>query len=221
MRRVAEGPSPADLEADRAKALAAVPVSRETAARLDGFVQLLLKWQRTTNLVAPATLSEVWTRHVLDSLQLLALAPQARTWVDLGSGGGFPGLVIACALAEQPGARVHLVESNRKKAAFLREAARRLGVPALVHPRRIEDLVDNLDESADVITARGLAPLRGLLDLAAPLLKTGVIGLFPKGQDVETELTEAAKYWIVEADLIPSLTSAQGRVVVVRTARRR
>src|SRR5262249_30064703 len=104
MRRVAEGPSPADLEADRAKALAAVPVSRETATRLDGFVQLLLKWQRTTNLVAPATLSKVWTRHVLDSLQLLALAPQARTWVDLGSGGGFPAVVRARALAREPGA---------------------------------------------------------------------------------------------------------------------
>ena len=221
MRRRGSAPTSAELQADRTKALAAVPVSRETAARLDDFVQLLLKWQQTTNLVAPASLSEVWTRHVLDSLQLLALAPDALTWVDLGSGGGFPGLVIACALAERPGAKVHLVESNRKKGAFLREAARRLGLPALVHSRRIEDLVDNFDDLADVVTARALAPLRGLLDLAEPMLKTGATGLFPKGQDVETELTEAAKYWIIEADLIPSMTSAQGRVVVVRTAQRR
>ena len=221
MRRPDSAPTLAELKADRTKALAAVPVSRETAGRLDDFVQLLLKWQQTTNLVAPGTLREVWTRHVLDSLQLLALAPDALTWVDLGSGGGFPGLVIACALAERPGAIVHLVESNRKKAAFLREAARLLAVPALVHSRRIEDLVDNFDDLADVVTARALAPLRGLLDLAEPMLKTGATGLFPKGQDVETELTEAAKYWIIDADLIPSLTNAQGRVVVVRTAQRR
>src|SRR5215470_11278529 len=221
MRRRGSAPTSAELQADRTKALAAVPVSRETAARLDDFVQLLMKWQQTTNLVAPASLSEVWTRHVLDSLQLLALAPDALTWVDLGSGGGFPGLVIACALAERPGAKVHLVESNRKKAGFLREAARQLAVPALVHATRIEDFVEIFDESADVITARALAPMRDLLALAEPLLKKGALGLFPKGQDVETELTEAAKYWIIEADTVPSLTSAQGRVLVVRRARRR
>jgi len=189
-------------------------------------LEMLLKWQQTTNLVAPSTLDRIWTRHVLDSLQLVALAPQARMWVDLGSGGGFPGLVIACALAGRPGAKVHLVESNRKKAAFLREAARRLGLPALVHPERIEDAVPRLadpmaPDRIDVVTARALAPLAKLLDLAEPLLKTGALALFPKGQDVETELTDAAKYWNIEPDLIPSRTSPRGRVVVVRSARRR
>src|SRR5262245_47602691 len=109
---------PIDLSANRAHALALVTVSRETSARLDEFVTLLLKWQATTNLVAPSTVGHIWTRHVADSLQLLALAPDARAWLDLGSGGGFPGLVLACALAERSGAQVHLVESNAKKAAF-------------------------------------------------------------------------------------------------------
>src|SRR6185437_10851269 len=109
---------------DKAAALALTPVSRETEARLDRYVALLLEWQAKTNLVAPSTLANLWTRHVSDSLQLLSLAPSAKSWVDLGSGGGFPGVVLACALAETPGANVHLVERNAKKAAFLREAIR-------------------------------------------------------------------------------------------------
>src|SRR5215475_10457579 len=113
-----QAPSPTD----RARALELVPVSRETRERLDRFVELLLMWQRTVNLVAPSTVPHLWTRHVADSLQLLDLARDARVWIDLGSGGGFPGLAIACALAERPATCVHLVESNLKKAAFLREA---------------------------------------------------------------------------------------------------
>src|SRR3954464_2297696 len=124
-----------DLTGDREKALSLTPVSRETIVRLEAFVDLLLTWQQTTNLIAPSTTSEIWTRHIADSLQLLALAPQAQVWIDLGSGAGFPGLVIACAL--QPPALVHLVESNAKKAAFLREAARLTGVPARIHVQRI------------------------------------------------------------------------------------
>ncbi len=130
------------LARDRAQAAALVEnVSRETWERLEQFVELLLKWQNSTNLVASSTLPQVWTRHIADSLQLLALAPDARTWIDLGAGAGFPGLVIACALAKIPGAEVHLVESNQKKASFLREAARILSLPAIVHAQRIEDFV--------------------------------------------------------------------------------
>jgi 16S rRNA (guanine527-N7)-methyltransferase len=210
-----------DLAADRARALSLVTVSRETLARLDEFVTLLLKWQATTNLVAPSTLSRVWTRHVADSLQLLTLAPEARIWLDLGSGGGFPGVVLACALAERSGARVHLVESNGKKAAFLREAARALTLPALVHAARIKDVVHRLTEPVDIVTARALAPLADLLAYAEPVLKKGAQGLFPKGQDVEAELTEASKYWRIDTTLAPSLTSADARIVVVRRAERR
>jgi 16S rRNA (guanine527-N7)-methyltransferase len=210
-----------DLAADRARALSLVTVSRETLARLDEFVTLLLKWQATTNLVAPSTLGRVWTRHVADSLQLLTLAPEARIWLDLGSGGGFPGVVLACALAERSGARVHLVESNGKKAAFLREAARALTLPALVHAARIKDVVHRLTEPVDIVTARALAPLADLLAYAEPVLKKGAQGLFPKGQDVEAELTEASKYWRIDTTLAPSLTSADARIVVVRRAERR
>jgi 16S rRNA (guanine527-N7)-methyltransferase len=214
-------PTSADLAADRTRALALTPVSRETAARLDRFVHLLLQWQEKSNLVGPATLPQLWTRHIADSLQLLALAPNARVWLDLGSGGGFPGLVIACALAGERGAAVHLVDSNGKKAAFLREAARDLGLPAIVHGERIEHFSLPIGTHIDVITARALAPLNVLFGYVALLLKTGAQALLLKGQDVEAELTEAAKYWNIEADLVPSKTSPESRIVAVRGLRRR
>src|SRR5712672_2846774 len=131
-----------DLEPDRTRALALTPVSRETTARLDRFVALLLQWQKTTNLIAPSTIPNLWTRHIADSLQLLDLAPDAKIWVDLGTGGGFPGLAIACALYGTPGRRVHLIESNAKKAAFLRAAVAETEAPAVVHGVRIEKFVE-------------------------------------------------------------------------------
>ena len=216
--RAAAGPAarPPDLSADRASALALVPVSRETLGRLDRFVDLLLTWQQRINLIAPSTATHLWTRHIADSLQLLSLVPQARIWVDLGSGGGFPGLVIACALAQTPGAQVHLVEANAKKAAFLREAARVTGAPVSVHGGRIEDFLKNPPKVVDVVTARALAPLSELLAYAFPLLKRGARGVFPKGQDVDAELTEAAKYWKIQLSLALSRTDPKARIVVVR-----
>jgi 16S rRNA (guanine527-N7)-methyltransferase len=138
-----KNPSPG-LASDKAAALALTPVSRETESRLDRYVDLLMAWQAKTNLVAPSTLPHLWTRHVSDSLQLLDLAPSARTWIDLGSGGGFPGVVLACALAETPGANVHLVERNAKKAAFLREAIRVTSAAGTVHLAGIGDIVDRI-----------------------------------------------------------------------------
>jgi 16S rRNA (guanine527-N7)-methyltransferase len=208
--------TPADLAADRARALGMVPVSRETAAKLDVFVDHLLRVAPHLNLIARSTLPNVWTRHVADSLQLLSLAPDATCWIDLGSGAGFPGLVIACALADRAGAAVHLVESIGKKAAFLREAVNLLQVPVVIHAVRIEDFGNNFTMRPDVVTARALAPLDALLKLAQPLLKTSALGLFPKGQDVEDELTKASKYWNIDAELVPSKTSPDGRIVVVR-----
>jgi 16S rRNA (guanine527-N7)-methyltransferase len=219
MARARSDPTP-DLSVDRGAALALVPVSRETAARLDRFVELFLTWQRKLNLVAASTLPTLWTRHIADSLQLLRLAPEARTWLDLGSGGGFPGLVIACAAADTAGGRIDLVESNARKAAFLREAARTLSLPAVVHCARIEEFVPQWSESADVVTARALAPLPRLLDYAAPALEKGAQGLFPKGQDVEAELTEATKSWNIAAELVPSITDPNARIVMVRRAER-
>jgi 16S rRNA (guanine527-N7)-methyltransferase len=210
------GQSP-DLGTDRDRALALTPVSRETLDRLDRFVALLLAWQQHTNLISRSSVPTLWTRHIADSLQLVGLAPStARAWVDLGSGGGFPGLVVACALADTEGARVHLVESTGKKATFLREAAHAIGVPVIVHGERIEDFVDKTGESFDVVTARALAPLPDLLGMAYPLLKSGALGLFPKGQDVAVELTAAAKYWKIQSSLIQSRTDSKGQIVMVR-----
>jgi 16S rRNA (guanine527-N7)-methyltransferase len=156
-------------------------------------------------------------------LQLVALAPDAKVWADFGSGGGFPGMPIACALVERPGARVHLVESNGKKAAFLREAVQKTGVPAVVHQMRAEDFVDSCAEAIDAVTARALSPLKTLCDQAFPLIARGAVGLFPKGRDVEAELTEATKYWNMQARTVASATSQDSAIVIVRglTARRR
>jgi 16S rRNA (guanine527-N7)-methyltransferase len=205
-----------DLSADRAHALALTHVSRETAARLDRFVELLLKWQARTHLIAPSTVPTLWTRHIADSLQLLDLAGDAKVWVDLGTGGGFPGLVIACALAGAQGRLVHLIESNTKKAAFLREAVAATESPAVVHAVRMEKFVESFVAQADIVTARAVSPLSSLLGQCSPLLGRGVLGLFPKGQDVEAELTEASKCWKMTADLVPSRTDPRARIVVIR-----
>lgn len=194
-------------------------VSRETFQRLVLIVDLLAKWQKTINLVAPASLPQVWERHVADSLQLVALAPATTRWVDLGSGGGFPGLVVAAVLAERPQARVHLVESDTRKAAFLREAARQGALPVEVHAQRIEKAAPALAAGCQVVSARALAALPKLLDLSAPFLAAGALGLFLKGKDVTRELTEAAKGWTLDIELAPSRTDADGRIVVVRSAR--
>jgi len=206
----------AALAADRAKALQLTPVSRETAERLDRFVGLLLERQRGTNLIAASTVGNLWTRHIADSLQLVSLAPKARSWVDVGSGAGFPGLIIACALAGTRAA-VHLVESNGKKAAFLRAAQLLTEAPAVVHQERMEELVRHLPASVDAVCARAVSPLKSLLRLCYPLLgKTAAVGLFPKGQNAELELHEAAKIWNMDAMLVPSRTDPAGRIIVVR-----
>lgn len=197
---------------DKAQALALTPVSRETEARLDRYADLLVTWQAKTNLVAPSTLPQIWTRHIADSLQLLALAPGAKTWVDLGSGGGFPGVVLACVMAEREGGMVHLVERNAKKAAFLREALRITGGRGTVHLADIVDYVDSFRGPIDCVTARALASLNVLLGFTESLVKNGAKALFLKGQDVESELIEATKYWTIEPKLHPSRTGGHGWV---------
>jgi 16S rRNA (guanine527-N7)-methyltransferase len=210
-----------DLSSDKSAALALTPVSRETEARLDRYVALLQEWQTKTNLVAPSTLPHLWTRHIADSLQLLSLAPSAKIWIDLGSGGGFPGVVLACALAETPGAMVHLVERIAKKAAFLREVIRITGSPGTVHLADIGDIVERFAGSVDCVTARAVAPLHQLIGFAEPLVKRGAKALFLKGQDVEAELTEATKYWNIESKLHSSRTGGQGWIVELDAIERR
>jgi len=209
------------IGADKAEALALAPVSRETEKRLDGYLELLTEWQAKTNLIAPSTLPRLWTRHVADSLQLLERAPRAKIWVDLGSGGGFPGIVLACALAETEGARVHLVERNAKKAAFLREALRITRSPGVVHLAEIGHTVDRFAGPIDCVTARALAPLNQLIGFAEPLVQKGAKALFLKGQDVEVELTDATRYWNIEPKLTPSRTGGQGWIVELDRIERR
>jgi 16S rRNA (guanine527-N7)-methyltransferase len=211
--------SASSLADDRANALRLVPVSHETVVRLDQFVAVFLRWNRVVQLVAASTLPKLWTRHVADSLQLVDLMPDARIWVDLGSGGGFPGLIIAVALAGRGGAVVHLVESDTRKAAFLREAARATSAPAKVHATRIESVAKQIGP-VDVVTARALAPLPRIIELSGPFLSAGAAGIFLKGQDVDNELTEAAKSWKIRWRSVPSRTDPRGRVLVVEAAQR-
>ena len=220
MAKAARQTSSPVLASDKAAALVLTPVSRETEARLDRYVDLLLQWQAKTNLVAPSTLPNLWTRHISDSLQLLAIAPSARIWADLGSGGGFPGVVLACAMAENSGAMVHLIERNAKKAAFLREALRVTGAPGQVILADIGDSVDSFSEQVDCVTARAVAPLHQLIGFAEPLVQRGAKALFLKGQDVDEELTEATKYWKISPRLHPSLTG-QGWIVELDRIERR
>jgi 16S rRNA (guanine527-N7)-methyltransferase len=196
-------------------------VSRETFQRLEIIVSQLIKWQARINLVSPGTMTSIWQRHIADSLQLIALAPDALRWIDLGSGGGFPGLVVAAAFADKPGFRMSLVESNGKKCAFLRETTRLAELPVEVLQGRIEDVVSKLPDRFDIVSARALAPLSVLLELAESLLANGAIGLFPKGQDVDDELRIATISWNLDADLIHSQTEAAAAIVMVRSASRK
>ncbi len=197
----------------RSQILSAYDVSRETTQALDTYVAQLTRWQTVKNLVGPSTLSEVWSRHIADALQLLALAPDAKRWIDLGSGAGIPGLILAIAGKER-GIHVTLVESNARKCAFLTEAARLTGAPATVRNARIEAVI-GAEAGADIVCARALAALDQLLDWSAPLLKSGTTGLFPKGRDVQAELTQAAARWTFTYDLVPSRTESDARIVRV------
>jgi 16S rRNA (guanine527-N7)-methyltransferase len=202
---------------------AAFGVSRETVDRLVVYETLLRQWQRAVNLVAPSTLAEVWHRHFADSAQLAALVPPAaKSLADLGSGAGFPGLVLAIMLAERPHFRVRLIESDQRKAAFLREATRRSGAPVDILPTRIEcDETQASVGRVDVVTARALAPISRLLGLAVPLFGPETVGLFLKGRGAEREIEEARAGWRFEVRLVASVTEASGRVVVIRHLRRK
>lgn len=195
-----------------AAALASLNVSRETQEKLELLERELRRWQAIKNLVGPATLDQIWDRHIVDSLQLLELAPEAKTWIDLGSGAGFPGLVLAIA-GQKRGLKMHLVESNSRKCSFLRHVARLTGSAVTVHPARLETVIPDFIGKADVVSARALASLTQLLEWTEPMLKTGTIGLFPKGRDAESELTEARKRWTFEADILPSRTDSEARIL--------
>jgi len=196
-------------------------VSRETQTRLEAIVGQVRRWQPRINLISPSTLATIWERHVADSLQLSDLAPQTECWVDLGSGGGFPGLVVAAARTADPRFRMHLIESSGKKCAFLRETARLAELPVAVHHMRIEEFDGTLASRCGVVSARALAPLVELLGLAEPFLQQGAIGLFPKGQDVDEEVRHASAAWHFDADLIQSRTDPKASILRLRSLSRR
>jgi 16S rRNA (guanine527-N7)-methyltransferase len=206
----------------RLQALRAVsgPVSRETCERLAAFEPHFLKWASSINLAAGSTLDDVWERHILDSAQLAPLAPQAKLWLDLGSGGGFPGLVLAFLLAERPGASIDLVESNRKKAGFLQATVGQFRLPARVHARRIDEVADAVTQP-EVVTARALAPLPLLLGLAEPWLASGAIGLFHKGRDYAGEVQESVNSWSFDLVEHRSRIDRQGVILEIGNLRRR
>lgn len=195
----------------------AFAVSHETMERLKLYEKLLIQWQKAVNLVAPNTLGEIWSRHFADSAQLFALAPHKKTWVDLGSGAGFPGLVIAILLANQPDSVVHLIESNSRKCAFLSEVARQTGAPARVHNARIADVArSGVVPLADVVTARALAPLDALLELALPFFGDASAGLFLKGREAASEIADARARWTFDVQFHPSRSDPGGQILEIR-----
>jgi 16S rRNA (guanine527-N7)-methyltransferase len=197
-------------------------VSHETIHSLERYVELLEHWQKTTNLVAPSTLPDVWSRHMADSAQLAGLAPNARLWLDLGSGGGFPGLVVAILKGGDPDFRMHLVESNQKKCAFLGEVVGTLQAPVDIHAMRIEQFAEKAQSlRPDVVSARALAPLTRLLELAEPFLREETRGIFLKGRDTPTEIKNAEARWQFDYACHPSLTAEDARIVEIESLRRR
>jgi len=189
-------------------------VSRETCARLEAYIALLARWNKRINLVSPATIDTVWTRHIADSAQLFDLAPASATsWVDLGSGAGFPGLVVAALAVEKaPGLCVTLVESDTRKAAFLAAAVRAMGLAVTVEARRIEALPTR---PYDVVSARALAPLDRLCAVAHRFSGPGTVFLFPKGARLDSELTAASASWHIRAERIASRTGPEASVLKI------
>jgi 16S rRNA (guanine527-N7)-methyltransferase len=195
----------------------AFAVSRETVERLTIYANLLRRWQKTINLVAPSTLDDVWHRLFADSALLWADRPaDARNWLDLGSGAGFPGLVLAI-LGVGGNSRHVLVESDSRKAAFLREVARETGVAVDIMCMRVENPGTRAKIGPiDCVTARALAPLPRLLELAAPYFEFSTLGLFPKGREVAAEIEEAARTWQFAYELKPSITEENARVLLLK-----
>lgn len=192
-------------------------VSRETVAKLEVYAAILQEWQKAINLVSPTTIDDLWHRHFADSAQLYGYTTDSKTLLDLGSGAGFPGLLLAIMSGDCKGRKFYLIESNGKKCAFLRHVARETGVPVDIIEARIETLHNSptLGE-VDCITARALAPLGKLLGYSAPLFADKTKALFLKGRETARELEEAAQNWSFRSELHPSRTDKEGQIVEIR-----
>lgn len=203
------------MTADEFRSLTAA--TPEHMAALETFLDRLTQTNAVMNLVGPDTLPDFWNRHAWDSAQLLSLAPKARRWADLGAGAGFPGLILSILLKDRPGAQVWLIDSLQKRCRFLQSVVDDLGLPATVVWGRAEEQA----LAVDVVTARAVAPLDKLLGYAQPYMDRGAQGLFLKGEKAELELREAARVWQVKADLSVSRSDPRGRIVTVRSLKRR
>ena len=220
MNRASMAWDSADLPlTDRASALRLVPVSRGTEQRLEILVDLLTRWRKAINLVSETSFASVWTRHIADSAQLLGLAPGSTRWVDMGSGAGFPGLVIAIQLAEVPSAIVHCIESDQRKCAFLREAARATGAAAQIHPHRVDAVNADRLGPVDVVTARAFAPLPLTLELAKVWLERGAQGVFPRGRSAEDQLKGLHLGRAFALEVLPSVVDADAAILRIRENR--
>jgi 16S rRNA (guanine527-N7)-methyltransferase len=203
------------LAENRRAALRLVRVSRETGERFAAYADLLGRWRKTTNLISESTFPFLWTRHIADSAQLLALAPEAKRWLDMGSGAGFPGLVIAIQLADVPGAVIHCVESDQRKCAFLREVVRATGAPAIIHSTRVEAIEPSSLGAVDAVTARALAPLPLTLKLARTWIEHGAIGVFPRGESARDQLAALPEATAYAIEVLPSLVDARSSILRV------
>lgn len=204
------------LEAEQQAFRARANASSEQIADLEAFRLRLVEANAVMNLVGPDSLPDFWNRHVWDSAQLLDLAPEARSWADLGAGAGFPGLVLSIMLKGRDGAHVWLIDSLAKRCRFLREVVDALSLPATVIVGRAEAQ----SVTCDIVTARAVAPMEKLLGYAQPYFQRGAQGLFLKGERAESELIEARKSWHFEAELAPSQSDVRGRIVTIRSLRR-
>ncbi len=204
------------LANNRRLALRLVPVSRETEDRLAAFVDLIARWRKTTNLISESTFAAVWTRHIADCAQLIALAPAAKRWIDMGSGAGFPGLVIAIQLTGVPDAVVHCIESDQRKCAFLREAVRATGAVATIRPERVEAIEPSSLEAVDAVTARAFAPLSPTLKLARPWMERGAVGVFPRGESAKEQLAALSQASAYEIEALRSVVDTKATILRVR-----
>ena len=202
-----------DRHHERIRAVAG-PVSRETLERLDRFAERFLEWNSRINLVAASTINDLWERHIVDSAQILPLLGRRRTIADIGSGGGFPGLVLAILMAETDGARLHLIESNRKKTAFLTTITGVFGLPVTVHPVRIEDSYATVGP-VEAVTARALTDLPNLVELSLPWLRNGATGFFHKGRDFQREILDCRTRFTMDVIVHESRTRDGGVILEI------
>lgn len=200
---------------DSDQIISRLSLSPDELARLRTYEQMVIRWSSVKNLVSGQALKDLWLRHILDSAQVQRAVPEAHVWADIGSGGGFPGLVTAILLSSEPNALVHLVESDNRKCAFLRAVSRETGLRTEVHHGRIENVVPSLGR-VDAVSARALAEMDQLVAWSAPLLEKGAVGVFPKGKTVGQELTRLSTDSRFEVTMRPSISQSDGAIVLVR-----